>query len=77
MATVNFSVPDNLKKRFNEVFANENKSHIIADLMETAIAEHEKKIRRAKAIDSLFDLRKSQKSISLEALQKIRKSDRP
>ena len=37
MATVNFSVPEDVKNAFNETFRNRNKSAIIADLMREAV----------------------------------------
>jgi metal-responsive CopG/Arc/MetJ family transcriptional regulator len=39
MATVNFSVPDNVRDEFNRAFKGENKSAIIARLMQRAVAE--------------------------------------
>ena len=36
MATVNFSVPDDVKDAFNETFKDRNKSAIVADLMREA-----------------------------------------
>jgi metal-responsive CopG/Arc/MetJ family transcriptional regulator len=54
MATVNFSVPEEVKKAFNEAFAGRNKSAIIAELMMQAVAEREKMQRRAGAIDRLL-----------------------
>jgi hypothetical protein len=38
MATVNFSVPDDVRNLFNATFAHANKSAIIAELMREAIA---------------------------------------
>jgi metal-responsive CopG/Arc/MetJ family transcriptional regulator len=76
MATVNFSVPDEIKKRFNEVFASENKSHLIAELMKKAIEEHERKLKRAQAIDALLRLRAKQKPVSDKKIRRIRHQDR-
>ena len=39
MATVNFSVPDDVRDEFNRLFKGENKSAIIARLMQRAVAE--------------------------------------
>ena len=39
MATVNFSVPDEVKEAFNKAFAQQNKSAVIADLMRDALPE--------------------------------------
>jgi metal-responsive CopG/Arc/MetJ family transcriptional regulator len=50
MATVNFSVPDEVKAEFDEVFGGENKSAVIADLMRGAIRE----ARRRKERNEIF-----------------------
>ena len=57
MATVNFSVPDDVKRAFNETFAGRNKSAVIARLMEEAVQEEERARRRAAAVDRLLELR--------------------
>ncbi len=77
MATVNFSVPDDIKNRFNKIFANQNKSHIIADLMKHAIDEYEHQQQRAHAIEALLKLRSKQKPVSNRAIQAARKQGRP
>ncbi|MGH9560086.1 MAG: hypothetical protein ACRD3S_01405, partial [Terracidiphilus sp.] len=46
MATVNFSVSDNIKAEFNKVFSGQNKSAVIADLMRNAVAEVKRRKRR-------------------------------
>lgn len=50
MATVNFSVPDEVKAEFDRVFGDQNKSAIIAELMRTAVAE----AKRRKQRESIF-----------------------
>ena len=37
MATVNFSVPEDVKTAFNETFKGRNKSAVIAELMREAV----------------------------------------
>ena len=39
MATVNFSVPEEVKQQFNRAFAGENKSSVVARLMMQAVEE--------------------------------------
>jgi metal-responsive CopG/Arc/MetJ family transcriptional regulator len=46
MATVNFSVPDDVKAEFDRVFGGQNKSAVIADLMRRAVAEAAQRERR-------------------------------
>jgi metal-responsive CopG/Arc/MetJ family transcriptional regulator len=77
MATVNFSVPEEVKNRFNKVFAHKNKSHLIAELMVQAIEEHERQQQRAHAIDALIKLRSKQKPISDKAVRTARRQGRP
>lgn len=51
MATVNFSVPEQVKKLFNATFSGKNKSQVIADLM-------------LKAVDALLALRRKVMPVS-------------
>ena len=54
MATVNYSVPDDVKELFNTAFAGANRSAVISDLMRQA-AEHELSLkRRREAVDALL-----------------------
>ncbi len=50
MATVNFSVPDDVRDEFNRAFKGENKSAIIARLMQRAVAE----VRLQKQREGIF-----------------------
>jgi len=77
MATVNFSVPDDVKDRFNTAFAGRNKSQIIADLMLRAIEEEAVRKQRAKAIDALISRRHRRTSASRSKIEKARKAGRP
>lgn len=42
MGTMNFSIPDDVKDKFNEVFKDENKSAVIAELMRRAVEDRER-----------------------------------
>jgi hypothetical protein len=53
MATVNFSVPDEVKKEFDKVFGDHNKSSIIAELMRRAVRERQIQIRRKRLFEQL------------------------
>ena len=77
MATVNFSVPDEVKDRFNRAFAGQNKSQIIAGLMMRAVEEQALKKRRARAIDALLRRRAGRPSASSEQIRKARSEGRP
>jgi predicted transcriptional regulator len=76
MATVVFSVPDEIKKAFQEAFAKENKSAVIARLMQEAVAERRRE-QRAAAIDALLELRRAQKPVATGAVRKARRAGRP
>ena len=77
MATVNFSVPDEVKEQFNRVFARENKSSIIARLMMQAVEERRLQKTRARAIDSLLRRRRSRKPVSDSEIRSARIAGRP
>lgn len=77
MATVNFSVPEEIKEAFQEAFANENKSAVIARLMQQAVEEKRRQQRRAAAIDALLDFRRKQRPVSDAEITRARKTDRP
>lgn len=77
MATVNFSVPDHVKEAFQEAFANENKSAVIARLMQQAVEERRREQRRAAAIEALLDFRRKQRPVSDEEIARARNVGRP
>ncbi len=53
MATVNYSVPEHIKRAFNAAFKGENKSAIIARLMQQAVEERKRQERRKEAMARL------------------------
>jgi hypothetical protein len=77
MATVNFSVPDDVKRSFNEAFAGQNKSAVIAALMLRAVAEKERQQQQVRAIDELLALRQTVPPATDEAIRQARQADRP
>jgi hypothetical protein len=77
MATVNFSVPDPVKKAFNKAFAGENKSAVLARLMRQAVEERKRQDRRAAAIESLLKLRGRAKPASDSTIRRARHKGRP
>jgi Arc/MetJ family transcription regulator len=76
MATVNFSVPDDVKAEFDKAFGDQNKSSIIADLMRRAVREHQLQIRRSRVFRQLSNARASRPSLSSEEIRKARAADR-
>ena len=77
MATVNFSVPDDVKHAFNKAFAGENKSGVLTQLMRQAIEERNRQRRRAAAVDALLRLRKRLRPAGDRELRKARQVGRP
>ncbi len=57
MATVNFSVPDEVKSAFDEAFGDQNKSAVIAELMRRAVRELELQKRRKQLFNRLTTAR--------------------
>jgi hypothetical protein len=76
MATVNFSVPDEVKAAFDKAFGDENKSSIIAQLMRRAVRERELQIRRERLIRQFGSARASRPSFTSEEVRKARTDER-
>jgi metal-responsive CopG/Arc/MetJ family transcriptional regulator len=77
MATVNFSVPEDVKQAFNETFKGENKSAIIAELMREAVERAQRKQRSREAIDRILERRRHAPEITREELHTAREEGRP
>ena len=77
MATVNFSVPEDVKESFNAAFAGQNKSRIIADLMRRAVAEEERHQRRAAALTRIAARRPLRPTASDDDVRAAREQERP
>jgi hypothetical protein len=76
-STVNFSVSEEIKREFNETFAGENKSALIARLMRQAIEERQRQRRRAAAIEALLELRRGQRPAAAVEVAAARRKGRP
>ena len=77
MATVNFSVPNDVKDAFNKAFKGENKSAILTRLMRNAVEECNRKKRRITAISAILRLRSTSSAVTDEEIYKVRKIGRP
>ena len=77
MATVNFSVPDDVKEAFNLAFEGQNKSAVIAELMREAIERAERRRRSRTAIDRILARRAKAPVRSARALRAARDKGRP
>ncbi|HEX3664872.1 MAG TPA: hypothetical protein VHU23_06550 [Rhizomicrobium sp.] len=77
VATVNFSVPDDVKSEFDRVFGRQNKSAVIADLMRKAVAEERRRKHRMSMFRELTRLRADRPSLPDANLRAARTSGRP
>lgn len=77
MGTVNFSVPDAVKRAFDRAFAGENKSSVVTRLMRQAIEERKRQQRRAAAVDALLKLRRRLRPVTDRQVRKARQAGRP
>ena len=77
MATVNYSVPDDVRDAFNDAFADENKSAVIAELMRRAVEERRRQTRRAEALERLLKMRARTPPVPGAAIRPARVRGRP
>lgn len=77
MATVNFSVPEDVKEQFNRAFAGENKSRVVAHLMMQAVEERRAQRARARAVSVLLKLRRTRKPMTVKQFAEARRAGRP
>jgi hypothetical protein len=77
MATVNFSVPDEVKTEFDKAFGDQNKSSIIAELMRRAVRERKLQIRRERLFRQFSVTRSSRPSFNSEEVRRARSVERP
>ena len=72
MATVNFSVPDDVKEAFNEAFKGRNKSAVIADLMREAVERVRSGQRSRETIGRILERRRGRPVLSDEEIRSAR-----
>jgi len=77
MAMVNYSVPDDVRDAFNEAFASENKSAVVAELMRRAVEERRRRERRARAVGRLLALRRRTPPVGESDARRARRRGRP
>ena len=69
MATVNFSIPEDVKELFNQAFAGKNRSAVVAELMRDA-ARHELSMQqRRDAVAGLLQDREGIKPVKPEKIR--------
>jgi len=76
MATVNFSVPEQVKEAFNATFAGQNKSAIVAELMREAIEREARRVRSQQAINRILARRPKAPLRSTTTLAAARRAGR-
>jgi hypothetical protein len=75
-STVKFSVPDEIKRAFNEAFSGQNKSAVIARLMQQAIEDRHRQRRRTAAIEALLAQRLAQRPVAGRKVAAARREGR-
>ncbi|MGQ0673003.1 MAG: hypothetical protein ACT4N2_09020 [Hyphomicrobium sp.] len=78
MATMNFSVPDDVKDAFNEAFKDDNKSAVVTDLMRKAIDERHRQARNESFIERIrANHARCTRSYTEEEIREAREAGRP
>ena len=77
MATVNFSVPSDVKEAFDKAFGRQNKSAVLTELMRQAVEERRRRQQRAKAIEQSLALRKRSRRVTDKTIRAARRRGRP
>ena len=77
MATVNFSVPDDVREAFNETFKDRNKSAIIAELMREAVQQARRREQSHEAIQRILERRRGRLALSDDDVRSARRVGRP
>jgi hypothetical protein len=76
-ATVNFSVPDEVKEAFHRAYEGQNERAVIAGLMRQAVEEVERRRRRRAVVDRLIRARDQRPAATDEAVRAAREKGRP
>jgi metal-responsive CopG/Arc/MetJ family transcriptional regulator len=81
MATMNFSIPDDVKEAFNKAFEGENKSAVVASLLRKAVEERERRAKQEKDLDALIAellrIRAEDPPATEEEIRRVRMEGRP
>ena len=77
MATVNFSIPDDVKQAFSLTFQHQNKSAVICELMMQAIERATAGQRSHDAIGRILARHQQAPSITQEEIKAILSEGRP
>ncbi len=77
MATVNFSVPDDVKEAFNAAFEGQNKSAIIAGLMREAVECAHRQQQSREAWQRILARREQSPGATAAQIRAAREAGRP
>ena len=77
MATVNFSVPLDVKEAFDKAFRGQNKSAVLTELMRQAVEERQRRHRRSKSVEKLLAMREGARAIPEKDVRTGRRAGRP
>ena len=72
MATMNFSIPDDVKEAFNKAFEGENKSAVVARLMRSAVEEKERARRSRSFVERLREIRARGRPVTEDQIRRAR-----
>lgn len=72
MGTMNFSIPDDIKDDFNRTFAHENKSAVVAKLLQQAVAQARRKAQSDAAFMRILAGRQQAPQVSTDAILQTR-----
>lgn len=76
MATVNFSIPEDIKNDFNETFAHENKSAVVAKLLREAVDKARRKQQSDAAIDLILERMQQRTPVTDDEIRQAREAGR-
>lgn len=77
MPTMNFSVPEDVKRAFNAAFEGQNKSAVLTQMLRSAIAQAQEQRLREAAAASILGLRSTAPVRSSSQLAAARRAGRP
>ena len=77
MATMNFSIPDEIEDAFNRTFSGQNRSAIVARLMQQAVEAARQQRRREEAFHLLTEGRAQRRPLTNDDIRTAREASRP
>ncbi len=72
MATVNYSVPEEVKQAFNKRFEGRNKSAIISELLMRAVEDENRRDRRRVVMNELIERSPLREGLTSDSARRVR-----